>query len=587
MLRIYWNLLYNLINKINNHLKKHSPTKIIIGTFISIRIIEKFLQFYKTYNTKQLKINLTDTALQAIEKLPIIGPKLTASINKEVKGLLLGIKNDIDKSRSEWEPIHQLPKIGFSEIEIKERFKNVNAKYKPGSLSAAVYSQFHNNESKLLQSIWSKTAFTNPVFLEWPLINLMEAELISICQHLLNGEVGAPGIMTRGGTISILEACKAYVLLARKNDLNPEIIVPDSIHVAFDKAAKVLNAKLIKIPVNKLTGAANVKAIEKAISKHTCMIACSAPSFPFGIIDPITDLGKLAQKHNIPLHVDACLGGFLTAFAKDAGYDLPPCDFSVPGVSSISIDTHKYGQTPKGSSFLLFSKNCPATPTHVYLDWVGGMYVTPSIDGSRSGADIATTWTVLCHKGANKYIQETRKILNLHRALLNEVNKIDGIFVPFNPEISIVPIQSIEGINSLVIADLLKEKGWSVNILQSPDQTPLGFHFCVTSIHANQKDFLKLFIKDLSNAVQFAKQNPEAKPNGMPKAYGKLEKGVPFYVQDKIGNGYIKVITTLPGVEIPGIWSKPREEEQKTQGFFTSTDKDAELTQVRRDAFKF
>lgn len=545
---------------IDENLSECSPTSIILRTLAVTILLHKAWQLYQRWDTRQIKKNLFNTTVQCIEYLPYVGPKLTAEINKDVNGILSGIKTDVDLARSEWKAIAHLPEDGLSAETIKDRFKNLQAHYRAGRLSGAVYAEYDEKASELLQYVWSKTALTNPMHSEWPLINLMEAEVISMCQNLLHGENGAPGIMTHGGSTSILEACKAYVLSARQKGIEqPEIVVPDTVHVAFDKAAKILNAKLIKVPVDAKTGAANVYAMNRAISSRTCMLVGSAPSFPFGIIDPITELGRIALRKNIPLHVDACLGGFITAFAKDAGFSIPPCDFSVPGVTSISIDTHKYGKTPKGTSVLLFSQSAKATPTHVHLDWVGGMYVSPSIDGSRSGADIATAWTVLCHKGKREYVKETRDILNLQRALLAEIKKIDGIYVPFNPQLSVIPIQSNKNINSLLIADRLKKADWSVSILQTPEQQASGFHFCLTSIHVQQPGFLELFMQDLSDAVMYAKANPKEKPTGTAKAYGKLEKGVPQYVQDRIGNGYVRILGTLPDTTIPGIWSRPHQ----------------------------
>ena len=418
--------------------------------------------------------------------------------------------------------------------------------YKPGKLSGSVYAEYDEALSKLLQDVWSKTALTNPMHTDWPLINLMEAEVISMCQHLLHGERGAPGIMTHGGSTSILEALKAYVLHARDNGNSaPEIIVPDTAHIAFEKAAKILNARLIKVPVDEKTGAANPLAMERAITKRTCLMVGSAPSFPFGIIDPIEKMAKIAAAHHIPLHVDSCLGGFLTVFADEAGFAMPRCDFAIEGVTSISIDTHKYGQTPKGTSVLLFNKHCPATPTHVHLDWVGGMYVTPGIDGSRSGADIALTWTVMCYKGKQDYIKETKAILELQDKLIQKIHDIEGLIIPYCPKLSVIPIQTTPGISSFLVADQLSKMGWSVNIIQSTEQKASGLHFCLTSVHAHQPDFVELFIRDLSSAVDYARAHPEEQPHGMIKAYGKLEKGVPQSVQKRIGEGYTRILNTL------------------------------------------
>lgn len=627
-----WDIASALINALNDNLKEYSPTTIIIGTTATILTLQKGYQLYQDWDTKEIKKELNNKFIQGLQYVPYIGPQVKNKIDKEVTGMLTEIKSDIDKKRKKYKIIETMPEKGLSEEEIRERFKTLHANYKEGKLSGAVYTKYDKKFIKLLKHVYGETALTNPMHSDWPLLNLMEAEIISMCQDLLHGEKGGHGIVTGGGTPTILEACKSHRDKALKNGISqPEMIVPETAHVAFDKAAKILRVKLVKIPVDKKTGAADVEAMENAINKNTCMIVGSAPSFPAGIIDPIKELGKIAKKHKIPLHVDACLGGFLTVFAKKAGFKIPPCDFSVEGVDTISIDTHKYGYSPKGSSVLLFRKNSTSTPTYTHLDWVGGMYVTQGIEGSRDGAKLATTWTTLCYNGEEKYINETKKILNLQKKLKEEIKKIDGIYVPYDPKLSVIPIQSKEGINSLLIAQFLKgytlelmsslpendkskavqgkiylsnegkyvvrdpkgkvqegsfdkalikidnllenlledkefikailefisksghissiKAGWSVNILQTPDQKEAGFHFCVTSVHANQVGFLEEFIKDLKDAVQFAKDNPNEKPRGMAKAYGKLGD-VPSFVHDIIGENYIKIINTLPNIKL-------------------------------------
>src|SRR3990167_2901640 len=427
------------------------------ATLAATLTVQKAYRAYQHWNTKEIKRRLTDTLVKALQKAPIVGPKVREWVDMEVNGVLSGVKKEVDEARAGIEPIPVLPEDGLSEEVIRQRLAGLQTHYKPGTLSGAVYAEYDEKLSALLQYVWSKTALTNPLHSEWPLINLMEAEVISMCQQLLHGEQGAPGMMTHGGSTSILEACKAYVLYARANGNNdPEIIVPESVHVAFDKAAKLLNARLIKVPVDPKLGTADVRAMERAITSRTCLIVGSAPSFPSGVMDPIQDLAAVAKKHCLPCHVDSCLGGFLTVFATEAGFSLPPCDFSVDGVTSVSIDTHKYGQTPKGTSVLLFKRGCSATPTHAHLDWVGGMYVTPGIDGSRSGADIATAWAVLCYKGRKEYVKETAAILSLQRDLVEQLRKIEGVCIPYDPKLSVIPIQTAKGINSLLVADRLK-----------------------------------------------------------------------------------------------------------------------------------
>lgn len=543
-------MAFAVVNSLNNSLSGYAPVMIIAGTMAATVVLQKAYELYTRWDSQQIKKDLTDKTIHVMGQLPYIGPRIQAKINAEVSGMLHGIRADIQGQRAEWEPIATLPEQGLSSAAIDRRFEKLNQHYKPGKLSGSVYAEYDEVLSHLLQKIWSKTALTNPMHTDWPLINLMEAEVISMCQHLLHGENDAPGIMTHGGSTSILEALKAYVLHARSKGIShPEIIVPDTAHIAFEKAATVLNARLIKVPVDARTGAADPRAMERAITGRTCLMVGSAPSFPFGIIDPIETLARIAENHRLPLHVDSCLGGFLTVFANEAGFSIPPCDFSIPGVTSISIDTHKYGQTPKGTSMLLFTKNSPATPTHVHLDWIGGMYVTPGIDGSRSGADIALTWTVMCYKGKEEYVRETKAILDLQAAFVERIQQIEGLIVPYNPKLSVIPIQTTTGIDSFLVAEQLSKTGWSVNIIQGTEQQAPGFHFCLTSIHTHQPDFVENFTSDLSRAVDYAKSHPEEQPHGMIKAYGKLAKGVPLSVQKRIGEGYARILNTL------GLWA--------------------------------
>lgn len=412
----------------------------------------------------------------------------------------------------------------------------------------------------LLKDIYGKTAFTNPLHSDWPLISLLEAEIISMTQTLFHGTKGAPGIITHGGTTSILEACKAYVLYARNNgNTSPEIIAPSTAHFAFDKAGEILNAKIIRVGVNPETGKADVKRMENAITKNTCLMIGSAPSFPFGVFDPISELAAIAVKHGIYFHVDNCLGGFLNVFAHKAGFNIPAFDFSIQGVTSLSTDTHKYGQAPKGNSILLLHPHCKASTCYVSFDSPCGLYVTEGIDGSRSGADIAVTWTTLMALGEDSYIDETKRILTLAKELTDTISKIDGIEIPFTPELSVIGMIAKAPLNTLLIASKMNEDGWTVNVVKTATGKP-AFHFCLTSAHTNYKNFISEFTQSLNHAVQYAKDHPHEKPHGLAKAYGSLNETwypIPKSIQNGIGRGFMAVNNTLPGIEIRGIYSPP------------------------------
>ncbi|KAJ1555603.1 hypothetical protein HK096_002010, partial [Nowakowskiella sp. JEL0078] len=245
----------------------------------------------------------------------------------------------------------------------------------------------------------------------------MEAEIVSMVLSMYNAPEGACGNVTSGGTESLLLAVKAYRDYARdkRGITEPEMVLPITIHAAFDKAAHYFGIKIISIPWDPITGKVNIEKMAASITRNTILLAGSAPNFPHGIIDDIPAIAKLARKHQLPLHVDACLGGFLIPFMEKAGFNLPhKFDFRVDGVTSISVDPHKYGFTPKGCSVLLFKeKELRHSMYYLSTDWPGGIYATPTLAGTRSGALIATCWTSMLHFGEEGYIESTRNIIDI------------------------------------------------------------------------------------------------------------------------------------------------------------------------------
>lgn len=483
--------------------------------------------------------------------MPFLGPWLRKRIQHRMQSLVKEIKTDICQKRANFNLIDELPQQGLSAQEILQRFQHIEAAYVPGRSSSTVYTEYDANLSHLLQQVWAKTNLTNPLRFEWPLIHLLEAEVIAMCQQLLHGDKDAPGMITHGGSLAILEACKAYVIQARKRGLiNPVIVAPSTVHVAFDKAAQILNVRLIKIAVNTKTGTIHIKDLKNVIKEHKktiCLIVASLPCFPFGTIDPIDEMAKLAAYYRLPLHVDACLGGFLVMFAQDAGVALPNYDFALPGVDSMTIGTHKYGQTPNGSSLVLFRKESKVSPIQVHLDWLGGLYVSPGIDGTRSGADIALAWSVLCAKGRDEYIRETQLILSLKEKLWRALCELADVVVPYYPQLSIIVICLKVPAWTLLVTEYMREKnGWQLNPLQDKRHQVFGFHFCLTAIHAYQNNFCEQFIDDLSAAISHAKINPRAKLNGIAQVYPALASGsISAALQEQMGRAYIHALNSV------------------------------------------
>jgi glutamate/tyrosine decarboxylase-like PLP-dependent enzyme len=290
---------------------------------------------------------------------------------------------------------------------------------------------------QLLSDVYALYSQSNPLHADvWPSTSKYEAEIISMTAGLLGAASASPeapsrvcGSVTSGGTESILLAMKAYRDRARaeRNIVRPEIVVPETAHAAFDKAAEYFGIRRVNVPV----GAdlrADVAAMQAAISDQTIALVASAPSFPHGVIDPVAELGALACARRIGLHVDACLGAFLLPFARELGYPVPPFDFRVRGVTSMSADTHKYGYAAKGTSVVLYGD--PELRRYQYFvatDWPGGLYFSPRSPAAapaRSAPLVGRRWSTSVTDG---YLDAARRILETAARIRAGVQRIAGL----------------------------------------------------------------------------------------------------------------------------------------------------------------
>nr|XP_058154964.1 sphingosine-1-phosphate lyase 1 isoform X2 [Dasypus novemcinctus] len=446
-----------------------------------------------------------------------------------IKNKLGKVKDDINKNLSflkvEKEYVKALPSQGLSASAVLEKLKEYSSTdtcWQEGRASGTVYSG-EEKLTELLVKAYGDFAWSNPLHPEiFPGLRKIEAEIVRIACSLFNGGPDSCGCVTSGGTESILMVCKAYRDLALEKGIkNPEMVVPQSAHAAFDKAAHYFGMRIVHVPLNKMMEV-DVRAMRRAISRNTAMLVCSTPQFPHGVIDPVPEVAKLAVKYKIPLHVDACLGGFLIVFMEKAGYPLEqPFDFRVKGVTSISADTHKYGYAPKGSSVVLYSdKKYRNYQYFVATDWPGGVYASPTMAGSRPGGISAACWATLMHFGESGYVDATKQIIKTSRFLKSELENIKGIYVLGNPQLSVIALGSRE-FDIYRLFNLLTAKGWHLNHLQFPP----SLHFCITLLHA-QKRIAIQFLKDTRESVTQIMKNPKAKTTGMGAIYGMAQTTV-------------------------------------------------------------
>jgi glutamate/tyrosine decarboxylase-like PLP-dependent enzyme len=362
-------------------------------------------------------------------------PPLARRIEKEYDELLTAMMEDLNPS-DDLPPTPRLPATGRSRADVIETLSAIREedRWQDGYASGAVYHG-DPNHIEFLNSVYGMQSQSNPLHADlWPSTVRFEAEIVSMTSHMLNGP-SAVGTVTSGGTESILLAMKAYRDHARatRGINRPEMVLPTTAHAAFDKAAEYFGIKQVRVPVD---GGfrADPAAATRAVSRNTVVIVGSAPSFAHGVIDPIGRLAALASDRGIGMHVDACLGGFLLPWAERLGYDVEPFDFRIPGVTSMSADTHKYGYAAKGTSVVLYRER--ALRRHQYFtatDWPGGLYVSPTLAGSRPGGLSAACWAAMVATGEEGYLDAASRILKTADVVKGGITSIDGLRILGDP----------------------------------------------------------------------------------------------------------------------------------------------------------
>lgn len=372
-----------------------------------------------------------------------------------------------------------------------------------GRVSGSLYCGDHDHYA-YLGAVFSQFSHANVLQRDmYPSATKFEGEIIAMVLDLLHGDAGACGVVTSGGSESLITALYAYRESARERGVTePNLVMPVTAHVALDKGAHWLGIEVRHAP---LTDAhtADVAAMADLVDDQTVALVASAGDYAHGLIDPVEDIAALGAGRGIGVHVDGCLGGLLWPWAEELGYPVPRWDFRVPGVTSISADTHKYGYALKGSSTLLYrDKDLRRHQYFTYPDWPGGLYLSPGLAGSRSGGLIAATWAAMVTTGRSGYLAAARDILATAAEIRAGVEAIDGVRVMGDPLFLIAFDAEDPDIDIYLVNDALKKSGWRMNALQLPP----ALHFCVTRPNT-QPGVAQAFLADLRAAVQYARDN--------------------------------------------------------------------------------
>lgn len=409
-----------------------------------------------------------------------------------------------------------IPQAGRDKKEILNELATMadeeNRRWQNGQVSGTFYHAGSDHLSFLNQAFSNFSHMNTIQFDLCPSMFKMESEILSMTANMLNAkEVKAVdpedevcGTLTSGGTESIMMAMKVYRDWAReeKGIQRPEILMPHTAHPAFDKSGEYFGMRCVHIPASGPDYRVNPQMMSKEINPNTAVIIGSAGNYPYGLIDPLEDLSDLALKHGVGFHVDGCLGGFLLPWIEKLGYPIPKFDFRLPGVTSMSADTHKYGFALKGTSVVLYRNNRLRRFQYFNIpDWPGGMYASPTSAGSRSGGLTAATWASMVYLGEDGYLAGAKAIMDVANEMQAGVKAIPELQLIGDPTF-VISFYS-DAIDIYLVNDFMKTKGWRFNCLQLPP----ALHFCVTMPQTFNPGMAERWVKDLQDGVAYAKEN--------------------------------------------------------------------------------
>ena len=338
----------------------------------------------------------------------------------------------------------------------------------------------------------------------FPSLRKIQSDVVAMTGSWLGANHDSAGFMTSGGTESILMAVKAARdrLRSERNITKPNIVLPTSAHAAFDKACAYFDVESRRVDV-KADWRADVKSMRSQVDQNTVLIVASAPQYPQGVVDDVTGIAALALEADCNCHVDACMGGVTLAYLERLGEVLPPWNLRVPGVSSISVDLHKFGYTSKGASVIMYaSKYLRSFQGFVTDKWLGGLYASSGALGTKSGGSMASAWAVMHHLGDDGYLRLTAQAREATLKLATTISSSKHYVLRAQPETTLLCFgaKDPDALNVFAVADELWQRGWYIDRQTPPD----SLHCTVNAIHY---DKIESFVKDLELATNTVLEN--------------------------------------------------------------------------------
>ncbi|MEO6122171.1 MAG: aminotransferase class V-fold PLP-dependent enzyme [Ilumatobacteraceae bacterium] len=351
----------------------------------------------------------------------------------------------------------------------------------------------------------------------FPSLKKIQAEVVDAAIGWLGGDEGAAGFMTSGGTESILLAVKGSRERGRteRNITTPNIVLPTSAHAAFEKGCHYFGVESRRVAV-KDDWRANPDAMADAVDDNTVLIVGSAPQYPQGVIDPIPAIAAIAADRGVSCHVDACMGGVALHYLARLGHTVPPWNFAVDGVTSMSVDLHKFGYTAKGASVIAYrNKQLRNYQTYVTDNWLGGVYGSSGILGTKSGGSMGAAWAVMNYLGDEGYLRLTAAGRRAAEELVAGIRARPSLLLRAEPATSLVTFGAADpdSLDIYAVADGLWRRGWYVD-KQGP---PPSLHLTVNAVHDGK---IVEFLADLDAAVA---EVVAASSSGEQGAYGTVD----------------------------------------------------------------